>query len=240
MGYCKAALTQHRCCNRMLTQITTAMTTDFEIELYWEKEGQWWYLDRQTTLHEFWYTSDDKLSGECIASWLNRKNVKCKWRRMSEYCAYSNDGAEEKSASNIDRGDIAAKTLDSHSQRNDDGRAPVIEAVPEKVVHRCRMKLEDASVLPGKCRGCNRDQLTFYALYLHLSVMTLYAPLYQRSLAPTLITTAMMQTSTLSCIGRKKSNGGTWIERQPCTTFGIRPRTSYLESALHLGFTGRT
>ena len=51
-----------------------------------------WYLDRTTILHEFWYVGDQaSTSGQCIASWLHRKRVKCKWRRMSDENDYSNE-----------------------------------------------------------------------------------------------------------------------------------------------------
>ena len=68
---------------------------DYEIELYWKKESQWWDLDKKTTLHNFRYTSDDK--GVCVASWLSRKNVKCKWRKVCEDNSYSDEEESESS-----------------------------------------------------------------------------------------------------------------------------------------------
>lgn len=58
-----------------------------------------WYLDRRTILHEFYYTSDGEESGTCVATWLSRKNVKCKWRRLYEDNDYSE---EEESESELD------------------------------------------------------------------------------------------------------------------------------------------
>eukprot|EP00579_Thalassiosira_antarctica_P012953 CAMPEP_0201942770 /NCGR_PEP_ID=MMETSP0903-20130614/49684_1 /ASSEMBLY_ACC=CAM_ASM_000552 /TAXON_ID=420261 /ORGANISM="Thalassiosira antarctica, Strain CCMP982" /LENGTH=336 /DNA_ID=CAMNT_0048485253 /DNA_START=21 /DNA_END=1028 /DNA_ORIENTATION=+ len=88
---------------------------DFKIELYWKEERQWWHLDKTTTLHEFRYTSDD--GGVCIASWLVRKKVKCKWRRISEDNDYDDDENESDSDS------------DSESESDQNGAA----MVPPKV-----------------------------------------------------------------------------------------------------------
>lgn len=62
-------------------------------------------------MHDFWYTSDDKLSGKCIASWLHRKNVKCKWRRISADCDYSNDDDD------VDDSDDEEETSGQSGQR---------------------------------------------------------------------------------------------------------------------------
>ena len=52
----------------------------FSIELFWEREEQWWPLDRKTVLHEFSW-AERKEEGTCVASWGNQKNKSCKWKR---------------------------------------------------------------------------------------------------------------------------------------------------------------
>ena len=56
-----------------------------------------WYLDRRTILHEFNYASDKEECGTCVATWLSRKNVKCKWRRLSDDNDYSEEEEESES-----------------------------------------------------------------------------------------------------------------------------------------------
>ena len=58
-----------------------------------------WYLDRRTILHEFYSASDQEECGTCVASWLSRKNVKCKWRRLSDDNDYSEEEEESESES---------------------------------------------------------------------------------------------------------------------------------------------
>ena len=58
-----------------------------------------WYLDRRTILHEFYYSSDQVECGTCVATWLSRKNVKCKWRRLSDDNDYSEEEKESESES---------------------------------------------------------------------------------------------------------------------------------------------
>ena len=50
-------------------------------------------------MHEFYYASDQEECGTCIATWLSRKNVKCKWRRLSDDNDYSADEEESESES---------------------------------------------------------------------------------------------------------------------------------------------
>src|SRR5210317_1635974 len=50
----------------------------YDIELYWDKEDQWWRNDRKTMIHSITYNGDR--SGTCIASWGVRRFVKCPWR----------------------------------------------------------------------------------------------------------------------------------------------------------------
>jgi len=58
-----------------------------------------WYLDRRTILHEFYYASDQEECGTCVATWLSRKNVNCKWRRLSDDNDYSEEEEESESES---------------------------------------------------------------------------------------------------------------------------------------------
>ena len=68
----------HNCCEPN----ESPSLPDFDIEIYWKKECQWWYIDRKTIIHELHHTSED--AGSCIASWGVRKRVRCKWRRLCE------------------------------------------------------------------------------------------------------------------------------------------------------------
>lgn len=102
---------KHKCRIKLHDSV---LMPEYEIELYWKKESLFlwytynfhhslfiigWYLDRRTILHEFYYASDQEECGTCVATWLSRKNVKCKWRRLSDDNDYSEEEEESQSES---------------------------------------------------------------------------------------------------------------------------------------------
>ena len=78
---------KHKC--RIRLKDPTITLPEFDIELYWKKERQWWYLDRTTILHEFRYNTDSDERGVCVASWRCRKNVKFFVMLNHVYCRTS-------------------------------------------------------------------------------------------------------------------------------------------------------
>ena len=101
-----------------------SMLPDYEIELYWKKEKQWWPLDRLTTIHKFWYSSDE--GGKCIASWRVRKNIKCKWRKMEDENNYDEEEESESESESESADEVAPK--DQPTESSDNGESVTFTA----------------------------------------------------------------------------------------------------------------
>eukprot|EP00984_Skeletonema_dohrnii_P007933 scaffold2926_cov109-Skeletonema_dohrnii-CCMP3373.AAC.5 len=112
--------TIHKCKLRPTKTSHPLTLPNYEIELYWRKECQWWHMDRKTILHDFQYK--EEYSGYCVASWGVRKRVRCCWRRVSE--ENDSEGApsssEEEDGSSLERAAAATTNTTEVSVDNDD------------------------------------------------------------------------------------------------------------------------